>query len=110
MNAIAALTMIFLPGTFAGTVVGAGVFGGAIRETVWLIWVAITVPLTIGVMICWWLYKRSKQPMVKGSMMMGNDKADSAETRTSSSMRRRSSVFSNAFSFRRTKTGIGEDI
>ncbi|KAJ6138375.1 hypothetical protein N7471_004861 [Penicillium samsonianum] len=33
MNAIAALTMIFLPGTFAGTVVGAGVFGGAIRET-----------------------------------------------------------------------------
>ncbi|OQE46820.1 hypothetical protein PENCOP_c001G05880 [Penicillium coprophilum] len=33
MNAIAALTMIFLPGTFAGTVVGAGVFGGAIKET-----------------------------------------------------------------------------
>ncbi|KAJ5616103.1 hypothetical protein N7537_001217 [Penicillium hordei] len=27
MNAIAALTMVFLPGTFAGTVVGAGVLG-----------------------------------------------------------------------------------
>lgn len=109
MNAIAALTMIFLPGTFAGTVVGAGVFGGAIRETVWLIWVAITVPLTVGVMICWWLYKRRKQPMAKGSMMTGKDKADSAETRTSAS-RRRSSVFSSGFSFRRFKTGIGEDI
>ncbi|CAI7597737.1 unnamed protein product [Penicillium glandicola] len=65
MNAIAAMTMIFLPGTFAGTVVGAGVFGGAIKETVWLIWVAITAPLTVVVMVCWWWYKRAKHPMVK---------------------------------------------
>ncbi|KAJ5514185.1 hypothetical protein N7463_003737 [Penicillium fimorum] len=111
MNAIAALTMIFLPGTFAGTVVGAGVFGGAIKETVWLIWVAITVPLTVGVMICWWLYKKGKQPMVKGGTVVEKDKADSTEMgRTNSFRRRRSSVFSSGFSFRRFKTGIGEDI
>ncbi|KAJ5127329.1 hypothetical protein N7448_008108 [Penicillium atrosanguineum] len=49
MNAIAALTMVFLPGTFAGTVVGAGVFGGAITGAkVWWVWVGITVPLTLG--------------------------------------------------------------
>ncbi|KAJ5834953.1 hypothetical protein N7447_000979 [Penicillium robsamsonii] len=67
MNAIAALTMIFLPGTFAGTVVGAGVFGGAIKETVWLIWVAITVPLTAGVMICWWLYKKQSGQQLRAA-------------------------------------------
>ncbi|KAJ5760338.1 hypothetical protein N7520_007494, partial [Penicillium odoratum] len=47
MNAIAALTMVFLPGTFAGTVIGAGVFGGAIRERFCLIWAAMTIPLTL---------------------------------------------------------------
>jgi hypothetical protein len=108
MNAIAALTMVFLPGTFAGTVVGAGVFGGAIKETVWLIWVAITLPLTIGVMIGWWWYKKSKRPPVKGSMTE-KDKADLTETITGPN-RRRSSVFSSGFSFRRFKTGIGEDM
>ncbi|KAJ5993563.1 hypothetical protein N7451_009287 [Penicillium sp. IBT 35674x] len=64
MNAIAALTMVFLPGTFAGTVVGAGVFGGAIGEKVWLIWAAITIPLTLLVILCWWLYRKTKHPMV----------------------------------------------
>ncbi|KAJ5384595.1 hypothetical protein N7517_002506 [Penicillium concentricum] len=67
MNAIAALTMMFLPGTFAGTVVGAGVFGGAIKETVWLIWAAITVPLTVGVMICWWLYKKQSSQQLRAA-------------------------------------------
>ena len=53
MNAVAALTTICLPGTFAGTLVGPGVFGGAITGAkVWWVWVGITVPLTVLVMIC----------------------------------------------------------
>lgn len=63
MNAIAALTMAFLPGTFVATVVSAGVFGGAIQGArVWWVWVSITVPVTLAVLVCWWLYQRSKGP------------------------------------------------
>ncbi|KAJ5918513.1 hypothetical protein N7466_010505 [Penicillium verhagenii] len=77
MNAIAALTMIFLPGTFAGTLVGAGVFGGAIGQKVWLIWAAITIPLTLIVMLCWWLYQKMKNPMVFGmSILQGKGKPE----------------------------------
>lgn len=72
MNAIAALTMVFLPGTFAGTLVGAGVFGGAIKEKVWLIWVGITAPLTVIVMICWWLYQKFTGPKQDGDSIMRN--------------------------------------
>lgn len=68
MNTIAALTMVFLPGTFTGTVVGAGVFGGAVTGAkVWWVWVGITVPLTMLVMICWLLYQKAKQPMLNGN-------------------------------------------
>lgn len=66
MNAIAALTMVFLPGTFTATVVQAGVFGNGLRDKAWLIWVTTTVPLTIAVMISWWLYQRAKEPMTVG--------------------------------------------
>lgn len=97
MNAIAALTMIFLPGTFAGTLVGAGVFGGAIGEKVWLIWAAITIPLTLLVMLCWWLYQKTKHPMVFGmSILRDKDKTNpQVDTRP-----RRFSTFS----FRSAKT------
>ncbi|KAJ5174370.1 uncharacterized protein N7482_000247, partial [Penicillium canariense] len=68
MNAIAALTMVFLPGTFAGTIVGAGVFGGEITGAkVWWVWVGITVPLTVVVMICWLLYQNAKKPTINAS-------------------------------------------
>ncbi|KAJ5677282.1 uncharacterized protein N7477_002915 [Penicillium maclennaniae] len=68
MNAIATLTMVFLPGTFAGTLVGAGVFGGAVTGAkVWWVWAGITVPLTVLVMICWLLYQNAKKPMLNAS-------------------------------------------
>ncbi|KAJ5889020.1 hypothetical protein N7495_009061 [Penicillium taxi] len=63
MNAIAVLTMAFLPGTFAATVVRAGVFGGTITGAgVWWVWISIIVPVTTAVLICWWLYQKSKEP------------------------------------------------
>jgi hypothetical protein len=100
MNAIAALTMVFLPGTFAGTLVGAGVFGGAIQEKVWLIWAAITIPLTLLVMLCWWLYQKTKHPMVFGtSILRGKEKTEPQDMRP-----RRFS----AFSFRSGKSARTE--
>ncbi|KAJ5913911.1 hypothetical protein N7504_002794 [Penicillium tannophilum] len=97
MNAIAALTMVFLPGTFAGTLVGAGVFGGAIKEKVWLIWAAITIPLTLLVMLCWWLYQKTKHPMVFGVSIL----RDKEKSKSQVDMRPRR--FST-FSFRSTRT------
>ncbi|KAJ5232060.1 hypothetical protein N7468_005016 [Penicillium chermesinum] len=66
MNAIAALTMVFLPGTFIATVVDAGIFGAKARSEAWVVWVAVTVPLTLVVMLCWWLYQKSKAPSRAG--------------------------------------------
>ncbi|KAF7122232.1 hypothetical protein CNMCM5793_000189 [Aspergillus hiratsukae] len=68
MNAIAALTMVFLPGTFIATILSAGSISaggdnhGFESISVWWLWAAITVPLTLVVMSCWWLYnKRNEQ-------------------------------------------------
>ncbi|KAJ5313991.1 uncharacterized protein N7443_000875 [Penicillium atrosanguineum] len=111
MNAIAALTMVFLPGTFAGTVVGAGVFGGAITGAkVWWVWVGITVPLTVLVMICWLLYQNAKKPMINASWVGKKGRSDSATDSVSGFMRR-SSIFSSGFSFcgRGGKVDIGKD-
>ncbi|PKX97803.1 uncharacterized protein P174DRAFT_439517 [Aspergillus novofumigatus IBT 16806] len=64
MNAIAALTMVFLPGTFIATILSAGSFNGGgdnmrfESTAVWWLWAAITVPLTLVVMSSWWLYKK----------------------------------------------------
>ncbi|GIJ86416.1 hypothetical protein Asppvi_005304 [Aspergillus pseudoviridinutans] len=64
MNAIAALTMVFLPGTFIATILSAGSSNGGAYNTgfesisVWWLWAAITVPLTLVVMSSWWLYKK----------------------------------------------------
>ncbi|CAI7648622.1 unnamed protein product [Penicillium pancosmium] len=62
MTSIAVLTMAFLPGTFVATVVDAEIFGASVNDKAWLIWLTITVPLTIAVMICWWIYQKSKEP------------------------------------------------
>ncbi|KAJ5714684.1 uncharacterized protein N7483_011865 [Penicillium malachiteum] len=100
MNAIAALTMVFLPGTFAGTLVGAGVFGGAITEKVWLIWACITVPLTLLVMLCWWLYQKMKYPVSYGTLVAPSEKKAESDLNEKSYPRRFSS-----FSFRTPRAG-----
>ncbi|KAF2712193.1 hypothetical protein K504DRAFT_372085 [Pleomassaria siparia CBS 279.74] len=59
MNAIAALTMVFLPGTFVASILDAGVFtsepGSNKIQTsgIWWVWLAISVPLTITTVLCW---------------------------------------------------------
>ncbi|EXJ93913.1 hypothetical protein A1O1_02306 [Capronia coronata CBS 617.96] len=66
MSAIAALTMVFLPGTFTAAVIDAGIFfspsGTQVIKVngIWWFWLAITLPLTLIIMACWWLYKRRK--------------------------------------------------
>jgi len=52
MKTIAALTMVFLPGTFLSSVFGMQMLEGA----GWSLYVAITVPLTVAVVGCWWLW------------------------------------------------------
>ncbi|KAF2811503.1 uncharacterized protein BDZ99DRAFT_385208, partial [Mytilinidion resinicola] len=58
MNSISALTMAFLPGTFAASVLSTNIFstkGHKIEvSAIWWLWTAITVPLTLLVVICWW--------------------------------------------------------
>jgi MFS-type transporter involved in bile tolerance (Atg22 family) len=52
MKTIAALTMVFLPGTFL-----ASVFSMPMLEDAKLsLYVAIVVPLTVAVVGCWWLW------------------------------------------------------
>ncbi|KAI9683041.1 MAG: hypothetical protein M1822_006234 [Bathelium mastoideum] len=66
MNAIAALTMVFLPGTFTASVMSAGIFSSVAHSRdisvsgIWWLWLVITLPLTVAVTACWWLYKRRK--------------------------------------------------
>jgi ABC-type nickel/cobalt efflux system permease component RcnA len=52
MKTIAALTMVFLPGTFL-----ASVFSMPMLESAKLsLYMAIVVPLTVAVVGCWWLW------------------------------------------------------
>lgn len=67
MNAIAALTMIFLPGAFVATMVDANIFGNQARDRAWLVWLYVTLPLTLAVMICWWFYQKHKAPIRLGA-------------------------------------------
>ncbi|KAI9721200.1 MAG: hypothetical protein M1812_002361 [Candelaria pacifica] len=59
MNGIALLTMIFLPGTFTSTLLGAGLFSAFAQHReihvsgLWWFWAAITFPLTGVVVIIW---------------------------------------------------------
>ena len=67
MNVIAAMTMLFLPGTFTSTVLGAGIFsayaGGHSIHTsgIWWLWVATTVPLTVLVIGFWMVYQKRRE-------------------------------------------------
>lgn len=58
MKVIAALTMVFLPGTFLSSVFGMSM----IKDSVpWWLYVALTLPLTILVFAVWWTWKSCTQ-------------------------------------------------
>ncbi|KAG2014499.1 hypothetical protein GB937_006725 [Aspergillus fischeri] len=79
MNAIAALTMVFLPGTFIATILDVGSFSrgddntGFESTSVWWLWAAITVPLTLVVMSSWWLYKKRNDKVRPAPMAKEGD-------------------------------------
>ncbi|RMY46328.1 hypothetical protein D0865_09352 [Hortaea werneckii] len=54
MKVIAALTMVFLPGTFLSSVFGMSVMEGERR---WWLYVALTLPLTVFVLAMWWVWQ-----------------------------------------------------
>ncbi|KAL4925927.1 uncharacterized protein BDV17DRAFT_166433 [Aspergillus undulatus] len=66
MNAIAAMTMAFLPGTFIAAILDSGIFLATEHSTritvtgLWWLWIVLTVPLTLIVILIWWLYKNRK--------------------------------------------------
>ena len=112
MTGIAALTMAFLPATFAATLVQTGVFGGVIKERVWLVWVAITAPLTMIVLFSWWLYQKIMKSRGNGERLMSGKSTARPETDTDiSPPPRRSSAFSfRGVRIKRNKTGLGEKV
>jgi hypothetical protein len=76
MISIAIVTMVFLPGTFTASVFSAGIFENtegrgltdfSVTGLCWL-WVVITVPITVGTMLCYWYYKKQidKKSQVPG--------------------------------------------
>ncbi|KAF2735085.1 hypothetical protein EJ04DRAFT_492412 [Polyplosphaeria fusca] len=70
MNAIAGLTMVFLPGTFTASVLSAGIFQSepgarSFKVTgLWWLWIATTLPTTLFTIMCWYWYKKSKERKV----------------------------------------------
>jgi hypothetical protein len=52
MKTIAALTMIFLPGTFTSSVFSMNI----VQDSPWWVYVAVTLPLTIVTIIAWLLW------------------------------------------------------
>jgi Mg2+ and Co2+ transporter CorA len=52
MKVIAALTMVFLPGTCLSSIFGMA----ALEHAKWWLYVALTLPLTILVVVVWWLW------------------------------------------------------
>ncbi|MCJ1464647.1 hypothetical protein MMC07_003260 [Pseudocyphellaria aurata] len=62
MNGIALLTMVFLPGTFTSTILGAGIFSAYAQNRaihvsgLWWFWAAITFPLTGVVLLLWGIF------------------------------------------------------
>lgn len=60
MKTIAALTMVFLPGTFVASIFSMPM----LEDAEWSLYVAIAVPLTVIVVGCWWLW-------LSGSRLLG---------------------------------------
>lgn len=71
MKTIAAVTMIFLPGTFVATVFSMPVFNLSksaatinVAPQIWIYW-AVTIPLTCLTVCAWWLWQRMHHKMEK---------------------------------------------
>ncbi|KAL3711275.1 hypothetical protein TMatcc_005073 [Talaromyces marneffei ATCC 18224] len=85
MNAIAALTMVFLPGTFTATILGAGIFsastnGNGIRvSNLWWLWIAFTVPLTLGIMLGWWYYRKKEKKIEENARLQEERQAEKSK-------------------------------
>lgn len=62
MKAIAALSMLFLPGIYIATMFGMSIFtfsdAGLTVSGHWWIYVAVTVPATITLSVIWWAWNR----------------------------------------------------
>ncbi|KAF1916960.1 hypothetical protein BDU57DRAFT_251317 [Ampelomyces quisqualis] len=89
MNAIAGLTMIFLPGTFTASVLSSGIFkseAGARGFQVtglWWLWLVITLPITLITVLSWWFYrKRKEKTMQPVQLWFKNDEPDQSVTDT----------------------------
>ena len=54
MKVIAALTMVFLPGTYLSSVFGMAMIKA---DVPWWLYVALTVPLTVLVFATWWVWQ-----------------------------------------------------
>ncbi|KAL9057871.1 MAG: hypothetical protein Q9162_002101 [Coniocarpon cinnabarinum] len=85
MHAIATLTMVFLPGTFTATMLSAGIFtavagtsAGVAVSSIWWLWVAITVPLTLGVIVCWYIFQHLQNKRMRDKRMQGTSDSSSA--------------------------------
>jgi hypothetical protein len=83
MNAIAGLTMVFLPGTFTASVLSTSIFestpGARSPITVtglWWVWLVITIPITAITIFCWWKYRTSKEKENKPARLWFKDKED----------------------------------
>lgn len=67
MKTIAAVTMVFLPGTFVATLLALAAFqwrddddgGMSVRSDFWIYWV-ITIPLTLLTLLIWLVWSRWK--------------------------------------------------
>lgn len=68
MKVIAALTMVFLPGTFLSSVFGMA----ALNNAHWWLYVALTLPLTILVLIAWWLWVTLEQNFLSSVWSMAS--------------------------------------
>ena len=67
MRIIAAVTLVFLPGTFIATIFGTNLFqffphssGQMVSKWIWLYWV-LTVVVTIVVLLIWWQFLRDTE-------------------------------------------------
>lgn len=60
MKTIAALTMVFLPGTYIAAIFGMNLFnysaGGIHVSARWWLYVAITIPMTVLTIGIWWAW------------------------------------------------------
>ncbi|ORY11317.1 hypothetical protein BCR34DRAFT_653094 [Clohesyomyces aquaticus] len=85
MRIIAAMTLIFLPGTFTATLLSSSFFNfkhgtqGIISEWIWLYW-AITCILTVVVMGAWFLVSRKAIEIMKRVIEIEEGKAEASET------------------------------